>query len=351
MNDKSYFLIALLSTFVFLQMSCGQDTPSAQFAKIVQADPELNSILPADTKIEKLIDGFGLLEGPAWGLGYLLFSDMERQVIYKWDPKSGLSLFLKTGFTGAGPNGLAFDQEGRLTICEHGNRRVSRLEKDGSLTVLAEYYRGKRLNSPNDLVYRSDGLLYFTDPPFGLPGSYTDPEKELAFSGIFLVSERKLELLTDELREPNGLALSPDEKYLYIGNDNQNKPVINRYEVKSNGTLSRGEVFFNAWSKTGAGSLDGMKADVQGNLYVSAAPTGLIIVNSRGKHLGTIHVPDIINIGWGGDDQKDLYITGAKTLYRIHLKIPGSRTFRGRSVHSSSMNLSRWLDALRGLAS
>ena len=148
---------------------------------------------------------------------------------------------------------------------------MSRLEKDGSLTVLAECYKGKRLNSPNDLVYRSDGLLYFTDPPFGLQGKYADPQKDLAFSGIFLLSEGKLELLRDELSGPNGLTFSPDEKYLYIGNDNQRKPVIHRYEVKSNGTLSKGELFFNAGSVTRATSLDGMKSDMQGNLYVTAS--------------------------------------------------------------------------------
>jgi gluconolactonase len=336
MHDKSSFnritQIALFFAFILLETACKQD--SAELGRIVRVDPELNSILPGDTKLEKLIDGFGLLEGPVWSPGYLLFSDMRSHVIYKWHPQSGLSVFLKTGFTRTGPNGLAFDKQGRLTICEHGNRRVSRLEKDGSLTVLAEYYKGNRLNSPNDLVYRSDGLLYFTDPPFGLPGRYADPQRELPFSGIFLFSEGKLELLNDELSGPNGLTFSPDEKYLYIGNNNQHKPVINRYEVKSDGTLSKGEMFFNAGSVTRADSLDGMKSDMQGNLYVTAS-TGIIIISSTGKHLGTLQVPETTNIAWGDDDQKVLYITGAKSLYRIRLNIPGKRAFRGQPVHSA----------------
>jgi gluconolactonase len=142
---------------------------------------------------------------------------MRRQLIYKWHPQSGLSVFLKAGFARSGPNGLAFDRDGRLTICEHGNRRVSRLEKDGRLTVLAEYYQGKRLNSPNDLVYRSDGLLYFTDPPFGLRGVYEDPQRELPFSGISLVSEGKLRLVNDELSGPDGLTFSPDRNTCISG--------------------------------------------------------------------------------------------------------------------------------------
>ncbi|HSF67699.1 MAG TPA: SMP-30/gluconolactonase/LRE family protein [Nitrospiraceae bacterium] len=325
---------AFLFTFVLLEAACGQDNRSVEFGKIVQVDPGLNRILTRDAKLEKLIGGFGLLEGPVWSSGYLLFSDMKSHVIYKWHPESGLSVFLKTGFTKGGPNGLAFDKKGRLVICEHGNRRVSRLETDGSLTVLAERYRGKRLNSPNDLVYRSDGLLYFTDPPYGLPGKYADPQKDLPYSGIFRFSEGNLELLSEELSGPNGLTFSPDEKYLYVGDDNQGEPVIQRYEVNPDGTLSKGEVFFNAGSVTKATSLDGMKSDIEGNLYVTAS-TGMIIISPTGKHLGTLQVPEgATNIAWGDDDQKMLYVTGAKSLYRIRISIPGSPAFRGQPIHS-----------------
>jgi gluconolactonase len=287
----------------------------------------LSSILSKDTRLETLAGEFGLLEGPAWGVGYLLFSDMRSHVIYKWHPTSGLSMFLRTSITRSGPNGLAFDMDGRLTICEHGNRRVSRLEKDGRLTVLAEYYNGKRLNSPNDLLYRSDGLLYFTDPPFGLKDTYANPEKELSFSGIFLFSDGKLQLLTDELSGPNGLTFSPDEKYLYIGDYNHRHPAIHRYHVTSDGTLSQGEIFFNAGAIPGVDALDGMKTDIHGNLYVTAS-TGVIFVSSTGKYLGTLEIADApTNVAWGDDDRKGLYITGEESLYRIRLNIPGTRPF------------------------
>jgi gluconolactonase len=330
LSDAMHITLILVG-MVLLLSSCGQDTRSREAGKIVQVDPELTSILSKDTRLQKLVGGFGLLEGPVWGIGYLLFSDMRSHVIHKWHPTSGLSTYLKTSVTRSGPNGLAFDKDGRLTMCEHGNRRVSRLERDGSLTVLAEYYNGKRLNSPNDLVYRSDGLLYFTDPPFGLKDWYANPEKELPFSGIFLLSDGKLQLLTDELSGPNGLTLSPDEKYLYIGDYNHRRPVIHRYQLKSDGTLSQGEIFFNAGALAGVDALDGMKSDIHGNLYVTAS-TGVIFISSTGKYLGTLEMSDTpTNLAWGDEDRKGLYITGEKSLYRIRTHIPGSRNFRSSS--------------------
>jgi len=329
--------IALLFVCLFLGHACNQETRSAGFGRILQADPALKDVVPADAKLEKLAGAFGLLEGPVWsGTSDLLFSDMVRHVIYRWNPQSGLSVFpAKIEYPEAehrkrssGPNGLTFDKKGRLTICEHGNRRVTRLEKDGSLTVLAERYEGKRLNSPNDLVYRSDGLLYFTDPPLGLWGKHADPRRELPYSGIFLVSEGKLELVSDELRTPNGLAFSPDEQYLYVVNDDPKKPVIMRYEVNPIGTLSNGEVFFNMASVTKVEGLDGMKVDVEGNVYVTVAPSGVVILDWKGKHLGTIQTPEeLTNLAWGDDDRRSLYLTALKGLYRIRLNIPGTQPF------------------------
>jgi gluconolactonase len=329
---KFSFLIVLL----LLQIGCGRNDRSVE-PRIVSPDPELIQILPKGTRLERLVDGLGLLEGPVWHTGRLLFSDMRSHIIYEWHPVTGLSVILRTGFLRSGPNGLAFDKEHRLTICEHGNRRVSRLEKDGSLTILAESYHGKRLNSPNDLVFRSDGLLYFTDPPYGLKGAHADPQKELAFSGIFLLANGNLQLLTEELSGPNGLTFSPDEKYLYIGNDNQQAPVIYRYRVEENGSLSKGELFFNATS-IGATYLDGMKSDIQGNLYV-AASSGIIILSPAGKHLGTLQIPqETTNVAWGDDDQKALYITTAKSLYRIRLKISGTPGFLRAPVSEDAQN-------------
>src|SRR5438128_2504139 len=205
--------------------------------EIVRLNPALDDIVPGDAKIEKIAGGFQFTEGPIWirDGGYLLFSDPNANAIYRWTPDGQVSVFrTKSGYTGAdigeynqpGSNGLTLDRDGRLTIDEHGNRRVTRLEKNGVLTVLAEQYEGKRLNSPNDLVYRSDGALYFTDPPFGLPKFYDDPRKELPFSGIFLLKDGHLNVVSTHLLGPNGLAFSPDEKYLYVDNWDEKKKAI-----------------------------------------------------------------------------------------------------------------------------
>ena len=249
-------------------------------------DPALDEIVPPDAKIEKLAGGFLFTEGPIWVPrseetdGYLLFSDPNNNVIYRWTQDGQLSIFMtKSGYRGMdigeygqpGSNGLTLDKQGRLTINQHGNRRVVRMEKNGQLTVLADHYEGKRLNSPNDLVYKSDGALYFTDPPFGLPKFFDDPRKELPYSGVFRVSPdgKSIQLLTKELSGPNGLAFSPDEKYFYVDNWDEKKKIIMRYEVNADGTLSNGKVFFDMTSAEGEDALDGMKVDQKGNLYVS----------------------------------------------------------------------------------
>ena len=329
MFSRTILKTACLTAFILVEVACNQEHRSVGLGRVFQSDPELNRIVPKDAKLEKLGGEFGFLEGPAWSPNqFLLFSDMKSHIIHKWSPEAGLSVFAdrkKEQNNRSGPNGLAFDKEGRLTICEHGNRRVTRLEINGSPTVLAERYGGKRLNSPNDLVYRSDGLLYFTDPPFGLPGKDADPQKELPFSGIFLLSEGRLELVSDELSGPNGLALSPDEKYLYIGSNNEQKPIVMRYEVLPSGTLSNGEEFFHAATATRAQWLDGMKVDSEGHLYVTSS-RGIIIISPTGKHLGTIEGPEKpLNLAWGDSDWKTLYITAHTGLYRMHLNIPGFR--------------------------
>ncbi len=304
--------------------------------EIIRLDPALDEIVPPNPKIFKLAEGFKFTEGPVWARdgGYLLFSDPNNNTIYKYIPDGRLSVFReKSGYTGAdiaaygqpGSNGLTVDNEGRLTINEHGNRRVTRLEKDGRLTVLADRYEGKRLNSPNDLVYRSDGTLYFTDPPFGLPKFYDDPRKELPFSGVFCIYEGRLKLVSTDLLGPNGIAFSPDEKYLYIGNWDLKKKIVMRYEVMKEGTLSKGEVFFDMTGAPGEDAIDGMKVDQKGNLYVSG-PGGLWILSPEGKHLGTIIASmHPHNMAWGDEDGKTLYLTARTGLYRIKLNIPGIR--------------------------
>ncbi|HEY7163926.1 MAG TPA: SMP-30/gluconolactonase/LRE family protein [Candidatus Binatia bacterium] len=314
-------------------------TPQEVNVEVVRVDPAFDAIVPANPKIFKLAEGFQFTEGPVETKpGELLFSDPNANRIYRYTAGGTLSVFKEnSGYSGKdvaeygqpGSNGLTVDPQGRLTINEHGNRRVTRLERDGKTTVVADRYEGKRLNSPNDLVYRSDGTLYFTDPPFGLPKFYDDPRKELPFSGVFAVYRGNLRLVTTDLKGPNGIALSPDEKYLYVGNWDPEKKVIMRYDVAPDAKLSNGKVFFDMTSAPGEDAIDGIKVDQQGNLYVSG-PGGLWVISGEGKHLGTIRAPrHPHNLAWGGEDGKTLYLTAQSALYRMPLNIPGVRPTSG----------------------
>ena len=304
-------------------------------ADVKRVDPGLDAIVPEGLTMEKLADGFIFTEGPVWlPEGYLLFSDPNANTIYRWTPDGQVSVFrTKSGYAGVdvgeygqpGSNGITLDPEGRVTIDEHGNRRVVRIEKNGAVTVLADRFEGKRLNSPNDLVYRSDGTLFFTDPPFGLPKAFDDTRKELPFSGIYSLKDGKLRLGAKDLTGPNGLAFSPDERFLYVGNWDEKKKVVMRYEVHEDGSLSHGEVFFDMTNAPGDDALDGVKVDVQGNVYVSG-PGGLWILSPEGRHLGTIVGPEHPhNLAWGDDDGRTLYLTAQTGLYRVRLRIPGIR--------------------------
>jgi gluconolactonase len=298
-------------------------------------DPALDAIVGADAAIERIATGFEFTEGPVWTPdGNLLFSDPNRNAIYRWSPDGQVSTFrTKSGYAGVdigeyrqpGSNGLTIDRAGRLTINEHGNRRVTRLERNGVLTVLADRYEGRRLNSPNDLVYHSDGSLYFTDPPFGLPKVYDDPRKELPYSGVFRLAGGRLQLLTSELKGPNGIALSPDERYLYVGNWDLEKRVVMRYPVKADGTLGAGTVFFDLTSSEGEEAIDGVKVDSTGNVYVSG-PGGVWVVSPAGRPLGVIRPTELpANFAWGDADGRTLYMTARTGVYRIRLNVVGVR--------------------------
>jgi len=316
--------------------------------EIRTVDAALDTVVDSDAKIEKLAEGFQFTEGPVWLTeGALLFSDPNANRIYRWSEPGGLSVFREnSGYSGRnigeytqpGSNGLALDPRGRLTIDEHGNRRVTRLEADGAVTIIADSYKGKRLNSPNDLVYRSDGTLYFTDPPFGLPKVYDDPRKELAWSGIFRVRDGRVDLLAQDLKGPNGIAFSPDEKFLYVSNWDERAKTITRYDVRPDGTLSPGKVFFDMTMAPGEEALDGLKVDQAGNVYASG-PGGVWIISPVGKHLGTIVGPELpANMAWGDADGRTLYLTARTGLYRIRVKIPGFRPTPAGHTRSRASN-------------
>jgi gluconolactonase len=297
-----------------------------------RADARLDDLVPGDVHAERVAGGFEFTEGPVWaGAAGLLFSSPNTNAIYRLEPEAGrVSMFRsKSGYTGPdigryhqpGSNGLTFDPAGRLTICQHGNRRVIRVNPHGDTTVLADRYAGRRLNSPNDLVYRSDGTLYFTDPPFGLPGVYDDPDRELAFSGVFRARDGEVTLVTDELAGPNGLAFSPDERYLYVGNWDLERKVVMRYEIDAAGDpVGPGEVFHDMTDAPGEDAIDGIKVDRDGNLYV-CGPGGIWVLSPHGEKLGLIELPeDPHNLAWGDADGRALYITAMTSVYRMRLR-------------------------------
>ena len=316
---------------------------------VERLDPALDQIVPAQPSLERVATGFKWTEGPIWiPAGYLLFAEIPSNSIRKWTPSGGVSIFMQpSGYKGEAPyggpepgsNGMTLDSRGRLTVAGHAQRDVWRLESldpKAQVTILADTYQGKRLNSPNDLVYRSDGSLYFTDPPYGLrTQKENDPDKQLRFSGVYRIpgaldqkpgappARAWLELLVKDLPRPNGIAFSPDEKYLYV-NNSEPKKLWMRYRVKADGTLTDAKVFFDASSDTRVGAPDGMKVDQQGNVY-SAGPAGVWIFSPEGKHLGTIVIPERVgNVAWGGADHTTLYVAASSSIYRIHLKIPGT---------------------------
>jgi gluconolactonase len=278
--------------------------------------------------LERVAGGFEFTEGPVWSPdGALLFSSPNTNAIYRLDPEAGrVTVFRsKSGYSGTdigryhqpGSNGLTFSPDGLLTICQHGNRRVIRVNPHGDITVLADRYDGNRLNSPNDLVYGSDGTLYFTDPPFGLPGVFEDPDKELPFSGVFMVRDGTVSLVTGELAGPNGIALSPDERYLYVGNWDPERKVVMRYDLEAGGA---GEVFYDMTDAPGEDAIDGIKVDREGNLYV-CGPGGIWVLSPQGERLGLIELPeDPHNLAWGDADGRTLYITALTSVYRMRLR-------------------------------
>jgi len=339
-------IVALV--FALVVLFSAVKLPAQNGGQVIRLDPALDALIPVDAKIEIAAGNLGFLEGPVWvhssQPGYLIFSDIPANTIDKWNPPDGkVSVFLeKSGFAGADPgdagyqlnnghavvtlygsNGITLDKQGRVTYCQHGDRGVMRLEKDGKRTVLADRFEGKRLNSPNDLVYKSDGSLYFTDPPFGLRKLADDPKKELPFAGVYLLAKGKLTVVNKDFATPNGLAFSPDEKYLYV--DDSFSKTYWRFDVQPDGTLKNKKLLIDASSSKEAGVPDGMKVDQKGNIY-AAGPGGVWVLSPEGKHLGTIRpLENPANLAWGDADAKTLYFTAVTGLYRLRVNIPGIR--------------------------
>jgi len=288
--------------------------------QILQLSPEFERIVGLDREIEEIGNGYQVAEGPLWWRegGYLLFNEVRGNRRWQWTPAAGVSLIQEPSNNA---NGLTRDQQGRQILCEGGAHRVTRIEEDGNITVVADSYQGKTLNRPNDVVVKSDGSIYFTDP--GAP----DPDLELDFAGVYRVSPdlATITLLVRDFVFPNGLAFSPDENILYI--DDYRRGHIRAFDVQANGTLALAtdRVFCSLREPRpiGPDGPDGMKVDVEGNVYCTG-PGGVCILNQEGQHLGTILTgAQTTNVAWGGADWKTLFITTFGTVGRIQLNIPG----------------------------
>ena len=301
---------------------------------ITRLDPAIDALLAADAKVEILIDGIQWAEGPVWSDGGLYFSDVPQNTIYRWTPEAGVVPYLQpSGYTGTTPrggepgsNGLTLDRQGHLVMCQHGDRRVARLEADGKVTSLADKFDGKRFSSPNDLCYDSKGNLYFTDPPYGLEKQDKDPKKETDLNGVYLLrASGELVRTPIDLKFPNGVALSPDEKSLFICVSDSKNPVIMKYDVQADGNVANGKVFFDTsalLAKRLPGIPDGMKFDTAGNLWATG-PGGVMILSPQGKHLGTISTGvNTANCAWG-DEGSTLYITANHNVCRVKTKTKG----------------------------
>jgi len=335
MKSMTVCAVALL-TFACSKAPAPVVEKTAAVGSIARLDPAFDALVPPNAQIEKLAGGFTFTEGPIWRpSGALWFSDVIGNVVRQWSPDGRVTEVLKPGgYDGNslpaggynGPNGMTADKDGAVLLCQHGNRRIVRISKDMQVSTVVDSFEGKKLNSPNDLVYRSDGSLYFTDPPYGLPQQDSDPAKELKFNGVFRLANGKLQVVIEDLTRPNGIAFSPDQKTLYIANSDEKYKVWMSYDVAEDGTVTNGRVFADVTAEKEDGLPDGMKLDEGGNIY-AAGPGGVWVFSPAGKHLGTIKTPETpANCNWG-DDWKSLYITARTGLYRIKLAVAGEKQF------------------------
>ena len=326
------FVMAVLFA-LFQSVEVGAETVPVS---ITSLDPRFDQLVPKDANLERIADGFTWVEGPVWHKqgGYLLFSDIPANAVYQWKPGGKVRLFLgKSGYSGntpfpgkePGSNGLALDADGQLVLCRHGDREIGRLEANGRITVLVDGYDGHRINSPNDLVFKSDGTLYFTDPPFGLPKAFDDPHKA-PVQGVYRVAkDGKVSLLIEDIKAPNGIAFSPDERTLYVSDVDPKRAAWLAYDVKADGTVANGRVLFDAtrWRQDPFFGPDGFKVDRQGNIF-GARPGGLTVIAPDGTLLGTIETgKPTSNVAWG-EDGRTLFITGGSSVYRLRVTTDGA---------------------------
>jgi gluconolactonase len=333
------------------QPCAAQDNRKAIEKSVVRLDSAFDTLISPDAEVQKIKGGFGFTEGitcvQKGNSGYVLFSDMWTNQIYKLTPDGQLSLYLDhSGYTGfdiwrvgmpspgqepgedkwyqIGSNGLALDREGRLLIATWTGRSIDRIERNGKRTILADRYDGKRFGGTNDLVVKKDGAIYFTDGVGGMRGGAKDPTKELDLRGVFMLNNGKVSMVVKDMPATNGLAFSPDEKYLYVNASFRN--YIRRYVVQPDDTLSNGQMFYDISDDKAPGITDGMKVDTKGNLWETAPGPSIFVISPEGKHLGTVRLPEIsANLCFGDSDNQTIYIAGRTTIYKIRVKIPGIR--------------------------
>ncbi len=329
---KTLFYVLALMTFI----SCSQKE-NKTIGSIERIDPALDAIIQNDPKVEVIADGFEWSEGPVWikEQNMLLFSDVPTNTIYKWTAEKGKEVYLTpSGYTGTethysnepGSNGLTLNSEGKLVLCQHGDRRVVLMDApltapEAKFTTLVDNYQGKKLNSPNDAVFRSNGDLFLTDPPYGLPKQENDPSREIPFQGVFKVSNGVASLITDSLTRPNGIAFFPGEKTLLVANSDPGKATWYAFDLLENDSVANARVFYDATenTKTEKGLPDGMRIDKQGNVFASG-PGGIWIFNKEGKVLGKIKISEATSNCVLADDDKTLYATCDMYVVRIKLR-------------------------------
>lgn len=332
----SSFVALQVFALVFVIDAERHVSAETEAVRLSALDPRFVRLIPKAAKLELIADGFTWVEGPVWNKqgGYLLFSDIPANAVYRWKPGDGVSLFMKnSGYSGSAPfagnepgsNGLTFDAFNRLVLCRHGDRQIGRLEADGRITVLADRYDGDRFNSPNDLVFKSNGDLYFTDPPFGLPRAFDDPNKA-PVQGVYRVGkDGTVTRLISDIKAPNGIAFSPDEQILYVSDVDPKHSAWLAYDVKADGTVANGRVLYDStrWRKDPFFGPDGFKVDEEGNVW-GARPGGISVIAPDGTLLGTIDTGrPTSNVAWG-EDGKTLFVTGGSVLYRLRLTISGA---------------------------